>query len=223
MTLWEGDVDRDTLTKPVSIYLSGRMTGLPDFGGKEFSEYAAKYRAQNFEVHSPHELDRGDHSGTYRGYLRRDCALLLSDTIDRLYLLPSWRDSKGARLEKHLSETVGIPVYDATTGELFAENVADEAKRLVFGDRRESYSSPLTDFGRTKGMLNAMLSHKLREPLVEEDVAFMMLAVKLSRLVNKPDSRDSAVDLCGYSLCLEWLQKERHDNQKEAGRATDQG
>jgi len=226
---WTGDVKfPDTYNFPppditiahsaITIYISGKMTGLPDFGAKEFGEYAAKYRAQGFEVLSPVELDRGDHSASYASYIRRDVALLLSPAVDRLYLMPSWRDSRGARLEKHLAETVGMPVYDATTGELYIENVADEAKRLVFGDRRESYNNPLSDFGRTKGIVNAVFNHKLKVDFTEEDVALFMIAVKLSRLTNKPDHRDSLVDIIGYSLCYEWLTELR----REAGNVADQ-
>lgn len=207
-------------TKATTIYLSGKMTGLPDFGAKEFNEYAAKYRLGGFNVVSPIELDRGVHDEPYGAYIRRDVALLLGPTIDRLYLMPSWRDSKGARLEKHLAETVGMPVFDAETGELYVENVADEAKRLVFGDRRESYNNPLSDFGRTKGIVNAVFQHKLRAEFTEEDVAIFMIAVKLSRLTNKPDHRDSLVDIIGYSLCYEWLTALREEavsgGQKQA-------
>jgi hypothetical protein len=194
-----------------AIYISGKMSGLEDWGAEEFNAFAAKYRALGFNVISPLELDHGDHSGTYGDYIRRDVSVLLGPTVHRIYMLPSWRNSKGATFEKHLAEVVGIPVYDAETGELLKENVAQEAMRLVFGDRSVTYSNPLSDFGRTKDIVNALFKGKLKEDLTEEDIALFMIGVKLSRLVNKPDHRDSLVDIVGYSICYEWLEQLRKE------------
>jgi hypothetical protein len=206
---WDGDVKTGG-TSP-AIYISGKMSGLEDWGAKEFNAFAAKYRELGFTVVSPIELDHGDHSGTYSDYIRRDVSVLLGPNIARIYMLPSWRDSRGATFEKHLAEVVGIPVYDAETGELLKENVAQEAMRLVFGDRSVTYSNPLSDFGRTKDIANALFKGKLKEDFTEEDIALFMIGVKLSRLVNKPDHRDSLVDIVGYSVCYEWLEQLRKE------------
>lgn len=215
---WNGDVGvysyggvPEDRSPKITIYISGKMSGLEDWGASEFNVYAVKYRELGFTVVSPLELDHGDHSGTYSDYIRRDVSVLLGPTVNRIYMLPSWRDSKGATFEKHLAEVVGIPVYDAETGELLKENVAQEAARLVFGDRSKTYSNPLSDFGRTKGIVNALFKHKLKEDLTEEDIALFMIGVKLSRLVNKPDHRDSLVDIVGYGLCFEWLEQLRKE------------
>lgn len=194
------------------VYLSGPMTGYEDHNAPAFKKYAEKYRAQGMVVKSPPELDGEtglDHP--YDFFIKRDVRVLLEDGIDRMYLLPEWQRSKGAKLEFHLAQMFNIPIYDAESGELWTEDVAQEARRLVFGDRRESYSNPLSDFGRTKGILNAVFSHKLKVDFTEEDVAIMMMAVKISRLTNKPDHHDSLVDLCGYSLCYQWVRQLREE------------
>jgi len=199
----------------VTIYLSGKMSGLADFGAEEFEKYAARYRAEGLTVVSPIELDNGDTSRPYSEYIRRDIACLLGPSIDRIYMLPSWRDSRGASFEKHLAEIVGIPVYDAETGGLLKETVTQEAHRIVHGDRSRTYDNPLKDFGRTKGIVNAMFSHKLKEDLTEEDIALFMVAVKLSRLVNSPDHRDSCVDGAGYFECYWWLRELREERDEK--------
>ena len=42
-------------------------------------------------------------------YLRRDLAALLG--CDAVALLPGWQDSKGACLERHVAEQLGMPIY----------------------------------------------------------------------------------------------------------------
>ncbi len=95
-----------------------------------------------------------------------------------------------------------------------AESIAQEAHRLVLGDRGAMYGHPMEDFGRTAGMLNALFGTKLNSPLTEEDIAKMMICVKLSREQNKP-KRDNIVDLAGYAITLEMVKEERARRESE--------
>lgn len=98
-----------------TIYLSGPMTGKPDFNVAEFNRYARKYRALGFRVLSPPELDAGDTSQPWKFYIRRDILVLLDEGVTRIYMMPDWEFSRGARLERHIAESFGILVYDAET------------------------------------------------------------------------------------------------------------
>lgn len=87
------------------------------------------------------------------------------------------------------------------------ETILEEAQRHVYGDRQGDYGHPREDFTRTAIMWTGLLHHKLADGahLEPEDIARCMVAVKLSRDVNKP-KRDNRVDGAGYFLCLDRLE-----------------
>lgn len=83
--------------------------------------------------------------------------------------------------------------------------IADEAKRIVGGERRAAYGTPERNFGRIARLWSVYLDLQREtrgdatiRPL---DVAAMMRLMKEARLVESPGHRDSFVDLVGYSLC----------------------
>jgi len=83
-------------------------------------------------------------------------------------------------------------------------NILDEAKSLVHGDRGQDYGPPWTDFARTAKMWEVILGCHV-DP---HQVALCMIAVKMSRLVNRPEKRDSWVDIAGYAECGDWTVEE---------------
>jgi hypothetical protein len=83
-------------------------------------------------------------------------------------------------------------------------SVLTEAEGLVHGDRNAQYGAPAEEYARTGGMVNAMLAAKLKEPLTPEDMAYIMVCLKLSRQINKP-KRDSLVDAAGYCEVAQWI------------------
>jgi hypothetical protein len=87
-------------------------------------------------------------------------------------------------------------------------SVLTEAQGLVHGDRNAQYGAPAEEYTRTVGMVNAMLGAKLREPLTPEDLAYIMVCLKLSRQINKP-KRDSLVDAAGYCEVAQWIIESR--------------
>lgn len=82
---------------------------------------------------------------------------------------------------------------------------ADEAARLVLGDRNESYGTPARDYAKTATMWTGFLTHKLREPITPKEAVLMMALLKISREAHahKPDN---LIDAHGYLLCAEWIE-----------------
>ena len=85
-----------------------------------------------------------------------------------------------------------------------SETVLQEAQRLVYGDRQQSYGHPLDDFTRTAQMWSAILGWKV----TAEQVGLCMCAVKISRQCNKP-KRDNLTDLAGYAATVQMVGEER--------------
>lgn len=82
-----------------------------------------------------------------------------------------------------------------------AETVLQQAQRLVYGERGEAYGHPREDFGRAAAIFNAISGERLDAA----DIAYILLAVKLSRQQNK-GKRDNLVDAVGYLACLARVQ-----------------
>ena len=122
--IWEMYVDaatrlesRDTAQpeqpegKSPRIYISGSMTGLPNYNYPAFE--SAEFDLQNqypaIEVVNPARFFDGDTSLPRATYLRKDVEELL--TCDAIYMLKGWETSKGARLEHLIASELGLHIY----------------------------------------------------------------------------------------------------------------
>lgn len=92
------------------IYISGPMTGIPDFNHPAFNSEAARLRALGYEVVNPAELN-ADTSLEWHACMRK--ALVGMLTCDTLALLEGWHKSAGAHLEMHVAHRVGMEIKDA--------------------------------------------------------------------------------------------------------------
>lgn len=99
----------------MKIYISGPMTGLPDFNRSRFDEVARELRFRGYVVLNPAEnpLPR---CGTWQGWMRM--ALRQLCKADCVVMLEGWQSSRGALMEKRLADDLGIPVqaYEGVLG-----------------------------------------------------------------------------------------------------------
>ena len=77
------------------------------------------------------------------------------------------------------------------------KDVLDEAERAVNGNREEDYGSPEQNF-ETIAKLWSIYLDKDIDP---QDVAAMMILLKISRIKNGPGKDDNWVDVAGYASC----------------------
>lgn len=82
-----------------------------------------------------------------------------------------------------------------------AEQLLQTAIATV-AQRRATYGPPREHFAKTVAAVNAIFSHKLREPFTEADWAQVMILDKLARHQGTARSSDTPVDLAGYAACL---------------------
>lgn len=96
-----------------AAYLSGPMTGLPDFNRPAFHAAAATLRAQGHVVINPAEVDLGP-DATWADYMRIHLAEI-ARRVTQVFVLPGWESSRGAQLEVHVARALGLPVVPVLT------------------------------------------------------------------------------------------------------------
>ena len=77
---------------------------------------------------------------------------------------------------------------------MICENILEQAKELVVGDRQEDYGDKLTNHEN----IAALWSIFLRKILTAHDVAMCMALVKVARLMHAHKT-DSYIDLAAYA------------------------
>ena len=92
--------------KPI-VYLSGGMSGIPDWNFPLFDKFAQDLREKGYRVVNPADFGAKDRH-TWRDCLCRDLGMLAH--VDIVATLPNWHTSKGARLEVETAEALGIEI-----------------------------------------------------------------------------------------------------------------
>lgn len=113
------------IDKSKVYYLSGPMSGIPQFNFPEFEHSARRLRSLGVIIVSPHEQDSeetrqmawssadGAHTGVGESWgtcLARDVKLI-ADECQGIILLPKWYLSRGARLEAFTGLLTGAVFY----------------------------------------------------------------------------------------------------------------
>lgn len=94
------------------IYIAGPMSGLPNLNYPAFNAMAAVLRAQGFHVENPAENPE-PHCRSWLGYMRM--AVRQLSTCDAVFMLPGWRNSRGACIEHQLAVGLGLEIIDGVT------------------------------------------------------------------------------------------------------------
>lgn len=83
------------------------------------------------------------------------------------------------------------------------KSVLDEASTIVNGERANAYGGPEDSFKTIAGLWNAYFQYQTKgiPNIKAHDVALMLNLLKVARLVQSPDHRDSWVDMAGYAAC----------------------
>ena len=92
-------------------------------------------------------------------------------------------------------------------------DVLEDAARVIHGPRRQAYGPVEESFDGIATVLNVVLRKKLVVELDGQDVALMMMSLKLCREANE-HSWDNLVDLAGYAALKGQLAESTRAKQK---------
>jgi hypothetical protein len=91
------------------IYIAGPMTGIPDQNYPAFHAAAERLRADGYWVVNPAEINV-KHPGCWYSAMRADIQQLV--TCEAIALLPGWENSRGATLEHHIAQNLGMWAHE---------------------------------------------------------------------------------------------------------------
>lgn len=94
------------------------------------------------------------------------------------------------------------------------QSILDIAKSIIYGDREKAYGNPRFNLDTIAQMWNVYLNRKFPEMvdlsgpfnITAEDVAQLMILLKMARLIHNPTHKDSLVDQAGYAALQDRIQ-----------------
>lgn len=90
------------------IYISGKISGLGEVHVQALFGYAeTQLINKGYDVVNPINL-RHDHDRSWLSYMREDIKALMN--CDAIYMLTNWKDSKGAKIEHDLAQSLGLQI-----------------------------------------------------------------------------------------------------------------
>lgn len=101
-------------------------------------------------------------------------------------------------LDKEAFLTYWATVEDALTIRTLP-SITKEAENIIFGDREATYGAP----SKNLCLIADLWSAYLDTDISATQVCDMMILLKVARLKNSPQHRDSMVDIVGYTLLKE--------------------
>jgi len=98
-----------------------------------------------------------------------------------------------------------------------------QAQETISGPREQEYGNKLQNFSQISMIWQGILAPKMLPDSVitPEDVALLMIGVKMARLAKSPDHFDSILDVAGYAGCYSHLQEDRSAGKELLGATVD--
>lgn len=104
----------------MKAYISGPMSGLPEYNKAAFEKAISELRTMQFDVISPIELDKENGFAfdgpltpeKYWEFLSRDLQTIGTSGVQLMFMLDGWWKSKGARIEVLQALLLGISVFE---------------------------------------------------------------------------------------------------------------
>lgn len=112
------------MSKPI-VYISSKMSGVPQNNYPEFDRVASELRERGYVVLSPHEIDPPDirekawsnltgatPRSVWAKCISGDIAVIACGAVDAVVVFGDWQNSRGACAETYFAyRLLGMPVY----------------------------------------------------------------------------------------------------------------
>lgn len=189
-------------------YIAGPMTGLPDLNFPAFHAEAKRLRALGHEVENPAEIQIGENP-SWADCMRADIKLIMG--CDRIILLPGWEKSKGALLEKHIAQEIGIGIDFAEGVSPFKPSALDIAsakapvlsadladdKIIALWAEQEKYHGGVPCKPAHVKFARAILAFKKK---TEDDLAALTERLQSELVAERAAKAQGAADPVAYSV-----------------------
>jgi hypothetical protein len=148
------------MTNKKRIYIAGPMTSIKLLNFPAFFAAEAHLEPYGYQVVNPARINP-DHTMAWSECMRRDISELV--TCSAIYMLPGWQNSKGATLENHIAERLGLDIIFAPTypagGRKIAHAVLAGRGRLGVRCGRGTVVHAVEYFDERK-LASGLLAHK---------------------------------------------------------------
>ena len=104
------------LSRAKKYYLSGPMTGLPNYNRPAFNRMAKLLRSKGFKVENPAENPEQE---SWEEHM--DVAIAQLKTCNSIIMLQGWENSKGAKIEFETARKLGMLII--CESDLYTHNV----------------------------------------------------------------------------------------------------
>ena len=201
------------------VYIAGPMSGLPDHNYPEFNRMATVLEKMGYEVLNPATIANGDTSKPYNFYIRESLKMISNASM--VVFLNGWEKSKGANLEKHCADCMGIPCYDQSFNLIYDDqsfnliddktmSICQEADNLVSVDRQNQYGHPFDNFSDISVGWNVIAE---TQNITAEKVGLMFIWAKICREKFKP-KYDNILDIIGYAKTVDLCKKFKKEKKE---------
>lgn len=91
----------------MKAYISGKITGIENEAPKMFANAEKQLQERGFDTVNPMKLNH-EHDKSWHSYMKEDVKALCD--CDIIFMLPNWKDSKGAIIEHTIAMYLGLSV-----------------------------------------------------------------------------------------------------------------
>lgn len=111
-----------------------------------------------------------------------------------------------------------LDLHDLNASKCRRENIIKQVEKCILNDRQNTYGTPEDNFQKITDYWNTYLNIKDDTfKLTKQDVAIMMVLLKVARMGSSPNHLDNFVDAAGYSIIAGSFcntEKETEDDNK---------